>query len=45
MELIDKREFVKAVVDDNSETFVVYVAILKAEVSIYPLRLDQIAAL
>ncbi len=30
VELINKREFAKAALDKNSETFVVYIAILKA---------------
>ena len=48
VELIDKKEFVKVALDENSETFVVHVAILEAllsEMTIHPSREAQIAAL
>ncbi len=42
VELIDKREFVKAALDKNSETFVVHVSALEAtENSIYPSQAAQ----
>ncbi len=44
VELIDKREFDKAVLDENSETFVLHVATLEAT-TIYPSQAAQIAAL
>ncbi len=44
VEVINKKEFAKAVLDKNSETFVVYVATLE-EIMIYPSRAAQIAAL
>ncbi len=44
VELIDKREFAKAALDENSETFVVHVATLEAT-TIHPSRAAQIAAL
>ena len=47
--LIDKKEFAKAALDENSETFVVHVATLEAPDSarmmIYPSWAAQIAAL
>ncbi len=43
VKLINKREFVKAALDENSETFMVYVATLEATM-IYPSRAVQIAA-
>ena len=45
VELINKREFAKVVLDENSKTFVVHVAILATEASIHPSRTAQIAAL
>ncbi len=46
VELIDKREFAKATLDENSKIFVVHVSALDvAELSIYPSRAAQIAAL
>ena len=45
VELIDKREFAKAVLDENSETFVIYVVTLEAETSIYSSQIAEIAAL
>ena len=48
VELIDKKEFVKAALDENSETFVMHIATLEAPLSgmtIHPLREAQIAAL
>ncbi len=46
LELIDKREFAKAAMDKNSETFVVHMSALDvAESSIHPSRAAQIAAL
>ncbi len=45
-ELIDKREFAKTALDENSETFVVHVSALDiAESSIYIFRVAQIATL
>ncbi len=44
VELIDKREFAKVALDENSETFVVYVATLETTM-IHPSRVAQIAAL
>ncbi len=44
VELIDKREFTKAALDENSETFVMHVATLVA-MTIHPSRAAQIAAL
>lgn len=35
VELIDKKEFDKAIINDNSKIFVVYMVVLKAKVSIY----------
>ncbi len=46
MELIDKREFAKAAMDENSEAFVVHMSALDvAESSIYPSQAVQMAAL
>ncbi len=46
MELIDKREFAKAVMDKNSETFVVHISALDvAELSIHLFQAAQMAAL
>ena len=45
VKLIDKKKFVKAALDENSETFVVYVAALKAPLSgmtIHPSQAAQI---
>lgn len=36
MELINKKEFATATLDKNSETFIIYIKVLKVEVSIYP---------
>ncbi len=44
VELIDKREFAKAVLDEISETFVIHFATLEA-MTIYPSRVAQIATL
>ncbi len=44
VEFIDKREFAKAALDENFETFVMHVATLKAT-TIHPSRVAQIAAL
>lgn len=45
VELIDKHEFVKAALDENSKTFVVHVSALEvqAEMTIHPSRIAQIA--
>ncbi len=46
VELIDKKEFAKVALDENSETFVVHVSALDvAESSIYSSRAAQAAAL
>ncbi len=46
VELIKKREFAKAALDENSETFVVHVSVLDvAEPLIHPFRAAQIATL
>ncbi len=46
IKLIDKKEFAKAALNENSETFVVHVSALDvAEPSIHPFRAAQIAAL
>ena len=48
IELIDKKEFAKAALDEESETFVVHVAALEATLAgmaIYPSRAAQILAL
>ena len=48
VELIDKKKFVKAALDENSETFLVHVAALEAplaEMSIHPDREAQIVSL
>ncbi len=44
VELINKREFARAALDENSETFVVYVSALEAT-TIHSSRAAQIAAL
>ena len=44
VELINKREFAKAALDESFETFVMHVVTLEAEASIYPSRTAQIAA-
>ncbi len=44
VELINKREFARTALDKNSETFVIYVSVLKAT-TIYPFRATQIAVL
>ncbi len=44
VELIDKREFVRAALDENSETFVVHVSALEAT-TIHPSRAAQIVTL
>ena len=45
VELINKKEFAKAVLDKNSKTFVVHVAALGAKTSIHPSQTAQIAIL
>ncbi len=46
VELIHKKEFAKTAMDENFETFVVYMSALDvAESSIYPFRAAQIAVL
>ena len=45
VELIDKKEFAKTALDENSETFVVYVASLNLTSEIYPDRAAQITSL
>ncbi len=46
MELIDKHEFAKAALDENSEMFVVYVAALEAsELAVHFSQAHQLAAL
>ena len=45
VKLIDKREFGKMTLDENPLTFVVYVAVLKVEASIYLSQTAQIATL
>ena len=45
VELIDKKEFAKAALDKNSETFVVHVAFFSLVTGIYPDRKAQIASL
>lgn len=43
VELIDKKEFIKAALDEESETFVVYVLALQApEMTIHPSQTAQI---
>ncbi len=44
VELIDKKEFAKTALDQNSETFVMHVATLEATI-IHPSRAAQIATL
>ncbi len=44
VELIDKREFARAALDKNLETFVLYVSALEAT-TIHPSQVVQIAAL
>ena len=45
VELIEKKEFAKAALDENSETFVIYVASLSLVPGIHPDRETQIASL
>ena len=45
IKLIDKREFTKVALDENSETFVIYVAALEAEPLIHLSETAQIATL
>ena len=45
VELIEKKEFAKAALDENSETFVIYVASLSLVPGIHPDRETQIALL
>ena len=45
VELINKKEFVKAVLDENSKTFVVYVTSLNLTLGIHPDKAAQIASL
>lgn len=43
MELINKKEFAKPMLDENSETFVVHVAALEApEIAIHPSQIAKI---
>ncbi len=44
IELIDKREFARAALDKNSETFIIHVSTLEATI-IYPSRAAQIVTL
>ena len=45
-ELMDKHDFAKAVLDENSETFVVHVADLEAlEPAVHPSQVTLLAAL
>ena len=45
VELINKKEFTKAALDEKSETFVIYVAALNLTPGIHPDRAAQIASL
>ena len=46
LEFIDKHEFVKAALDQNSETFVVHIAVLEAlESDVQPCQAPLLAAL
>lgn len=45
VELINKSEFAKVALDKNSGIFVVHVVVLEAEMSIYLLKIAQIATL
>lgn len=45
VEFIDRKEFAKTALDKNVEAFVVYVASLTSEMSIYPAREAQISLL
>ncbi len=42
IELIDKKKFAKVVLDENSETFVVYMIVLESKTLIYPSQTTQI---
>ncbi len=43
---MDKKEFAKATLDENLETFIVHISALDvAELSIHPFRIAQIVAL
>ncbi len=44
VELIDKKEFVKVALDENSETFIMHILAIEAT-TIYPFRVARIAAL
>lgn len=45
VELIDKKEFAKAALDKNSETFMIHIASILETISIYPVRGTQNALL
>ena len=45
VELINKKEFAAAAIDENSETFVVHMAFIMETMSIHPARKVQIAVL
>lgn len=45
IKFIDKIEFVKTVLDKNSETLVIYIIVLEAELLIYLLMIAQIVVL
>ncbi len=45
VELIGKKEFAKTVLNNNSETFMVYIVVLETKTLIYPSQATQIAAL
>ncbi len=44
VELIDKRQFTKAILDKNCETFIVHISALEAT-TIHPCRTAEMAAL
>lgn len=45
VKLIDKHNVIKKSQDKNPETFIIYIAVLKAEILIHLLQTVQIAAL
>ena len=45
VELIDKKEFAKAALDENVKAFVVHMASFTSKISIHPARKAQIASL
>lgn len=45
IELMNKREFTKVAINENSETFVIYVVALKVKSTIHPSRAIQIITL